>query len=161
MVAGTCVTLDPGLRACGVALWYDGVLVRAGAVRGPGTGRGPAVWAELADGVARWVEPAPPGVLVVETMKVYVAGKGDPADLIELSGVAGAVVGRLAAWRAEGVKAAEWNRQVPSHIQRQRSRAWVEQHGWIERVDLATTARFQEDVWSAVGIGRWRMSQSR
>lgn len=161
MVNGTCVTLDPGLRACGVALWYDGVLVRAGAVRGPATGRGPAVWSALADGVAAWVGPAPAGVLLVETMKVYLVGKGDPADLIELSGVAGAVVGRLAGWSAEGVKAAEWNRQVPSHIQRQRTRAWVEAQGWLDRVDLATTVRFQEDVWSAVGIGRWRMSQSR
>jgi hypothetical protein len=130
-------------------------------VRGPAIGRGPDVWAALAGGVAEWVGVAPCGVLVVETMKIYLVGKGDPADLIELSGVAGAVVGRLSGWRAEGVKAAEWNRQVPSHIQRQRTRAWVEAQGWIDRVDLRTTARFQEDVWSAVGIGRWRMSQSR
>lgn len=130
-------------------------------MRGPATGRGPAVWSALASGVAEWLGVAPPGILLVETMKVYVVGKGDPADLIELSGVAGAVVGRLGTWSAEGVRAADWNGQVPSHIRRQRTRAWVEQAGWLGRVDLATTQRFQEDVWSAVGIGRWRTTQSR
>lgn len=135
--------------------------MRAGAVRGPATGRGPVVWSALASGVAEWLGVAPAGILLVETMKVYLVGKGDPADLLELSGVAGAVVGRLSAWTAEGVRAADWNGQVPAHIRRQRTQSWVEQAGWLSRVDLATTQRFQEDVWSAVGIGRWRTTQSR
>ena len=161
MVQGTLVCVDPGLRACGLSLWYDGVLVRAGAVRGPTTGRGPAIWSALALDVEEWVGCAPPGVLVVEAMKVYLAGKGDPADLLELAGVSGAVVGRLPAWSAEGVKAADWNGQVPAHIRRERTRAWVETQGWLDRVDLDTTARYQQDVWSAVGIGRWRVSGRR
>lgn len=119
------------------------------------------MWAALAAGVEEWLGVAPHGIVLVETMKVYVVGKGDPADLIELSGVGGAVVGRLSGWTAEGVRASEWNGQVPAHIRRQRTRAWLEQAGWLDRVDLATTARFQEDVWSAVGIGRWRTTQSR
>ena len=161
MVSGTLLSVDPGLRASGVALWYDGVLVRAGAVCGPDAGRGPAVWSALARGVEEWLGVAPPGALVVETMKVYLAGKGDPADLLELAGVAGSVVGRLSAWSAEGVRAADWNGQVPAHIRRTRTREWVEAQGWLDRVDLATTARFQQDVWSAVGIGRWRVTGRR
>lgn len=131
-------------------------------MRGPTTGRGPAVWSALAAGVATWVGPLEPGVLLVEEMKVYVGnGKGDPADLIELSGVAGAVVGRLVGWTAEGVRASDWNGQVPAQIRRKRTAAWVEAQGWTSRVDLATTARFQQDVWSSVGIGRWRTTGRR
>lgn len=158
---GSLVCVDPGLRACGVSLFVDGQLVRAGAVRGHATLRGPAAWRILAQGVEAWVGDAVPGVLLVEEMKVYVASKGDPSDLIELSGVAGAVVGRLSAWQAEGVKARDWNGQVPSEIRRARTRKWVEEAGWLSCVDLDTTARFQQDIWSALGIARWKLSGVR
>lgn len=104
-----------------------------------------------------------PGVVVVETMRAYVQGRADPADLMELAGVAGAIVGRLGAsgWSSEGVRAAEWNGQVPAPIRRNRTREWVDAQGWEARVDLDTTARYQQDVWSAVGIGRWRVTGRR
>jgi hypothetical protein len=123
------------------------------------------VWQALARGVETWLEAnySLPGVVLVETMKAYVQGRADPADLMELAGVAGAIVGRLgtSGWSSEGVRAAEWNGQVPAPIRRNRSREWVEAQGWVERVDLDTTARFQQDVWSAVGIGRWRITGKR
>jgi hypothetical protein len=158
---GSLVCIDPGLRACGAALFVDGELVRAGAVRGPTVGRGPDVWAAYAGLVEGWVGDAAPGALLVEQMKVYVQGKGDPDDLLELAGIAGAIVGRLSGWTASGVRARDWNGQVPAPIRRARTQAWVQQCGWLDRVDLRTTARFQEDIWSAVGIGRWRTTQSR
>ena len=130
-------------------------------MRGHATLRGPGAWSILAHGVAEWVGDVAPGVLLVEEMKVYVAGKGDPSDLIELSGVAGAVVGRLVGWQAEGVKARDWNGQVPSEIRRARTRKWIEESGWLDRVDLDTTARFQQDIWSALGIARWKLSGVR
>lgn len=165
---GTLLAVDPGLRACGVALFKDGVLARAGAIRGPRAGRGPDVWSHYADLVAGWVAPhtyprTSDCLVLVETMKVYVKGRSDPADLIELGGVAGSVVGALAraGWRADGVKAAEWNGQVPSEVRRERTQAWVKLHGWGDRVDLDTTQRYQEDVWSALGIGRWHVGGRR
>lgn len=162
--AGLLLSVDPGLRACGVALWRDGELLRACAIRGGTEGRGPDVWRSLAASVVNWVEAGladgESGVVLVETMKVYAQGRADPADLVELAGVSGAIVGRLG-WRAEGVRAAEWNGQLPSPIRRNRTREWVEAQGWNARVNLDTTARFQQDVWSAVGIGRWRVTGHR
>lgn len=122
------------------------------------------MWRSLAASVVNWVEAGladgESGVVLVETMKVYAQGRADPADLVELAGVSGAIVGRLG-WRAEGVRAAEWNGQLPSPIRRNRTREWVEAQGWDARVNLDTTARFQQDVWSAVGIGRWRVTGHR
>lgn len=161
---GWLLTVDPGLRACGVALWRDGELQSACAVRGVVEGRGPEAWRTLASGIGVWVEArveeGEQGVVLVETMKVYAQGRADPADLVELAGVSGAVVGRLG-WRAEGVRAAEWNGQLPSPIRRNRTRDWVEAQGWNDRVNLDTTARFQQDIWSAIGIGRWRVTGHR
>lgn len=163
---GIVVAVDPGLRACGVAVFLDGVLVRALAVPGGLGVRGPAAWRDLAERVRvslhGVLHGAPPGLLVVETMKVYTQGPGDPSDLIELAGVAGAVVGALpAGWQVAGVSAATWNGQVPSKIRRARTRAWVEERGALGRVDLDTTARFQQDVWSAIGIGRYVVEGGR
>jgi hypothetical protein len=162
---GTLVTLDPGKNACGVALWSGGELLVAGAVRAPALAPkfGPQRWAALGVAVDLWLGAEPPGVCVIETMKVYVKGKADPDDLLELAGVAGAVAGLLGmrGWAIAGVKASEWNGQVPSDIRRARTQAWVEARGWTPRVDLATTARFQQDVWSAVGIGKWCVTGAR
>lgn len=155
------LTVDPGLHAIGLALWtapVDGELVRAWAVRGAKDGRGPAAWATFARDLDFDIELQ--GHVVVETMRVYPGAREDPDDMLELSGVAGVVVGVLASrgWTAEGVRAAEWNGQVPSTVRRSRTQTWVLERGWQSRVDLRTTARFQQDVWSAVGIGRWYTS---
>ena len=150
-------TLDPGQHACGVSLWRGPELVRAGAVRRPDAvdREGPGMWAAMAVLVELWLAGSGVERLVVETMKQYAGtGRARPEDLLELAGVAGAVVGRLAI-PAVGAKAAEWNGQVPSAIRRARTQAWVTERGWSDRVNLNTTARFQQDVWSAIGIGRW------
>lgn len=163
---GLLLTVDPGLRACGVSCWDGEELRWARAVRGPAKGRGPAVWGALAREVGLVVPAGSTGALLVETMKVYSGSRTDPDDLLELNGVAGAVVGVLVSrgWSVdsvEGVLARDWNGQVPSDIRRRRTQDWVESRGWSPRVDLNTTQRYQEDVWSAVGIGRWRTTGSR
>lgn len=158
------VAVDPGLRACGVAV-FDRELLWAGAVRGPKEGRGAPLWrayGELVWEALDAYDSVADGVLVVEAMKVYVYGKGDPEVLLELAAIGGAVVACAPrAWPVECVKARDWNGQVTSTIRRERTRAWVEQNGWLDRVDLNTTARFQQDVWSAIGIGRWKLTGSR
>lgn len=163
------ITIDPGLRACGVAVFRDGSLVWAAAVRGPREGRGPRLWRSLGTNVEAVLPgceegPGPSALwhVVIETMKVYVNGPGDPDDLLELAGIGGAISAAVPAWwTLEGVLARDWSGQVPSAIRRERTRAWVEQNGWLDRVDLNTTARFQQDVWSAIGIGRWKLTGSR
>ena len=96
-MTGLLLTVDPGLRACGVSCWDGEELQWARAVRGPTKGRGPAVWGALARD-AGLVAPPLTGTLLIETMKVYSGSRTDPDDLLELNGVAGAVVGMLT-WR--------------------------------------------------------------
>lgn len=164
LVTPSLVTVDPGLRACGVAVFQDGKLAWAKAIRGPETGRGPALWRALGavvlDELDRQYVTITFGHLVVETMQVHTTAtsKGDPDDLLELQGVASAVAcGVPGWWSVEGVLTRDWNGQVPSSVRRERTKKWVADNGWLDRVDLNTTARFQQDIWSAIGIGRWKI----
>jgi hypothetical protein len=155
------LAVDPGKRACGAALYYGGELLRAAAVRGYRTGGGPEVWKFLGVGVAAWVGEVVVGRLVVERMHHYTGSQVDADDLLELAGVSGAVVASLPRWRAEYVFASDWNGQVPGPVRRERTQTWVAAQGWSARVDLNTTQRHQEDVWSAIGIGRWAVTGKR
>lgn len=161
--AGWILSVDPGLRCVGVALFKDGVLVRAAALRGPTTGRGPAVWSALAQDVERWVgmqgNPTTPGTLVVELMKVQVKGRADPADLLELAGVTGAIVGRLSSWSAEGFEPAAWKGQVPRDIYGARVEGHLRAEGLWSRVEVPSRATELNDAMHAAGLGRWYLAR--
>lgn len=166
LVTPLLVTVDPGLRACGVAVFRDGRLTSAFAVRGPADVRGPRLWRSLGGDVCHRLSKTglfpQQGHLVVETMKVYTEGKADPDDLLELQGVASAIAcGVPGWWSVEGVLTRDWNGQVPSAVRRERTKKWVADNGWLDAVDLNTTARFQQDIWSAIGIGRWKIEGRR
>jgi hypothetical protein len=92
------VTIDPGLRHCGVAVFdISRQLACAGLARNPvGTIRGPMAWVSMARAVHEWlrthgIEQA--DELVLEVPQSYRAPhqKGDQNDLIEVAGVVGAL----------------------------------------------------------------------
>ena len=147
----------------GVALFKDGVLVRAAALRGPATGRGPAVWMALAKSVALWVlgliGNAPLRRIVVEMMVVRVKGKGDPADLIELSGVAGTICGWLHAQDSEGFTPEEYKGQVPRDIYGARVEGHLRAEGLWSRVEVPSRATELNDAMHAAGLGRWYLAR--
>ena len=120
------VSIDPGLRACGVAIFWDGVLVRAAYVKNPEKkARGPEAWKAMAQAVYEWMSDTNkpgwtkrPHVLVLEVPQVYRAGqqKGDPDDLIQLAGVDGCVVGLIGPDVVRAYLPREWKGQVPKEI---------------------------------------------
>lgn len=121
------VALDPGLRMCGVAVFKDKVLVSAQVVHNDPAHsalRGAKTWLAMAAEVKFVVQPHCPfgdsgdATLVHELMQVYGLGnrKGDPADLIELAGVAGAVVGVLDPFHAVSYLPREWKGSTPKKV---------------------------------------------
>lgn len=89
------LAVDPGVRGCGAAIFWDGVLERATYVANPFLkGNGAAQAALLAAGVLNWAGVV--NELVVEVPRIYPAArqKGDQNDLIAVAGVAFAVAGR-------------------------------------------------------------------
>jgi hypothetical protein len=173
---GFLLACDPGLRATGVALFKDVgsggyALVRATALRGPAKGNGPAVWNELAGLVYGWtarrlegIDPAlfidrVPGTLVIETMR-HAPGRSVPVeDLLELAGVAGAIVGRLSSWSSHAALAHRWKSQVPRDVMGARVEEHLRREGLWHLVDVPSRATELNDAMHAVGLGRWWLSR--
>lgn len=116
------VSVDPGLRYCGVAEWRDGALVAASGVKTTVSDavRGPVAWAAMAGEVRGVVEPHlfDVDVLVVEYPQIYPKRRGfrsfvNPNDLLEVAGVVGAIVGALNPVTVVGYLPREWKGSTP------------------------------------------------
>lgn len=122
-------SIDPGLAKVAVAIWNserDFALEWAGLVlcdHSPGTERAQK-WREMAEAVFPWLwmHGGEPLDMVVEVPQVYGGvHKEDPNDLLDLTGVLGAIVGGQAcnsvAWSP---LPREWKGQLPKEITQSR-----------------------------------------
>jgi hypothetical protein len=164
------IGLDPGLRVAGIAAVDDaGQLVAAGLLKTTGRGRGAEVWASAAAPLRSFLEMLPDAdalVFVHEHMQVYQGGqsRADPADLLELTGVAGVAVGVVAELcdgvlpvRFVSVTPRNWKGQVPKHIHHKRLERALDPRGHEVLMDsLRGHASNQwHNAWDAVGIALW------
>lgn len=97
------LSLDPGIRGCGLAIFFNGQLAEALYVPNPMRKGGDiaavaAMAAELVDHVAfKWGNAPGPIYMIVERPQIYrdAKQKGDPNDLPPLYAIAGALAGAL------------------------------------------------------------------
>ncbi len=113
----TLLAIDPGLRACGCALFVNGLLCRAALVKNPEKKlRGPQAHVPMAIAVREWVGYTPLD-LVLEYPRVYPNHSNkrseDPNDLLELAGVDGAIAALLGP--ARHYFPSDWKGQVPAN----------------------------------------------
>ena len=115
---GLLLSIDPGLRGCGVALFRDRLLEQAVYVDGQAISQRSETWLGMVDGVREFIGERVVQHLVVELPQVYthVKSKGDPNDLVQLA----AVVGGLCVAFKEATQTiylpAEWKGQAPKEI---------------------------------------------
>jgi hypothetical protein len=119
------LSLDPGLRGCGLALFHDDKLHTAWYSKNlEKKARGPTAWDAMASVVERDVFlRLPREVWVVDRLATEVpqvyrgrSSKGDPADLLELTGVVGAVARAIPSRERRHYLPREWKGQVPKEI---------------------------------------------
>lgn len=92
------ISIDCGVRGCGVALFWDGLLHAATYVKNPMRhGQGAVSAQAMAREVARYCKEFQPTELAIETMQWYDASAqlGDQNDLGGVQLVAGAIIGKL------------------------------------------------------------------
>lgn len=146
------ISIDPGLRGLGVAIWGSDLrLAKAFYVKGAPTTipAGPGAWRAVWEGLgvhdARYASID----LAIEMPRVYQIRKTPSEDLLQLC----AIVGGLAvnAARVKVYRPSEWKGQVPKKVMIQRI---------IGRLELDEVRRFESpgvtldhNVWDAVGIG--------
>lgn len=144
------LAIDPGLRVLGAALFIKGKLAQAHVIKNPcKTERGPKAWVAMANAVitevGRQVDDC-----VVELMQLYAKGKAKPDDLMQLYGVAGAIVHASNASYYEGYLPKEWKSNVPKNIHNKRV---LEKLEGRELHCLPPDSSFLHNAIDAVGIG--------
>jgi hypothetical protein len=145
---GTVLSIDPGLRKCGCALWFpNGTLKRAWTAQVKSEGRGPGAWIKMVDAI----KVAPDiSVLVCEQMQVYREQRTNADDLLELTGVLGALSWRFKGAEMYGFKPGKWKGQVPKHVMRKRLESRLTEE------ELSCVAKkCTHDAWDAIGIGAY------
>lgn len=161
------VAIDPSIRSAGVAVFSDGLLVAATAIKMPrdavGKGLGTRVDA-MARAIAEWLDLDAAGCTVVyEWPQVYRAAKspGDPNDLIALSAVGAAACAFLGAAEIRTPTPAEWAGQLPkvkataSALGSPRALRIRSRLSSAEAQHLTTS----HDLIDAVGIGLWALGR--
>lgn len=117
------LTLDPGIRRAGSALFFGSRLIAATVVDNPvKRGAGVAACVAMGQAIAEWASRAGLGLihdLIVEWPQVYASqirkgqSPGDPNDLLSLVGVGCALAAQLPDATLHERRPAEWKGQVP------------------------------------------------
>ncbi len=133
------ICIDPGVKACGVAIFYNGTLSRA--FYAPKEKCKLAIW-----------EP-----MIIEMPRIYPGSgqqKGDLNDLLNLAAVVGYFEGSTG--DVKRVFPSEWKGNVPKPIMTKRilSRLTVEESTRIENAGAKT-----HNIIDAVGIGLWKLGR--
>ncbi|MEO9195847.1 MAG: hypothetical protein ABI445_19510 [Polyangia bacterium] len=158
------ISVDPGIRGCGVAIFNDAKLVSAAYVKNPRlAGGGPDACVDMAREVyahfaATFGGPFWSVDLAVEWPRVYASriragsSKGDPNDLLALCGVDAAVALILEPDETTAYAPSDWKGQLEKDTchARIRSRLSPAELAVFESVRPKSLAH---NAWDAVGIG--------
>lgn len=163
---GWVVSLDPGLRGCGIAVFEHRILYRAWYVRSPNKrDRGAEAWYDMAERVqSEWLERIPSRLsavdtLVLEVPQVYWGAKrgGNPSDLIQLAGVVGAVSFGIPAFKKPCFLPREWKGQTPKDVHNKRVLAEL---GALEVESIEPCGKtLLHNVLDAVGLGLFHLKR--
>ena len=153
------VSIDPGLRVLGVAVFEDGSLTDVSLVRGLKSGRGPGAWRALAKAVEPILKTA--DLLVIERPQIYQGRrqKGDPDDLMELMGVLGAIVGLSSIIDVVTYLPRAWKGQVSKDVHQARLYAALSPED-KHLVDAVKPDSLKHNSIDAVGIGYYYLRGS-
>lgn len=119
------LTVDPGIRVAGVALFHGHDLIATNCVRGARSGSSAFECAVMAREIRAWFKtvlpPAPESdriELLTEWPQVYTRdkSKGDPNDLIALAGVCAAVAAVMPGAICTSYRPREWKHTIDGDV---------------------------------------------
>lgn len=158
------VSLDPGLECCGWALWCGNVLFHAGVSRRKKNTEVPAntwrkhawkIYADIMDRGPEWFGTT--DFLVSECPQVYKFSKANPAGLIQVAAVMGAVSGVLEVENTYTYLPREW--QGGKTKNKTETRPVIEGELSAQEKKIISKLKLKKGVahnlWDAVGIGLW------
>ena len=152
------LSVDPGLHGLGCGIFENGVLVAGWYSPTSGRGRGPGRWQEVVENAFGPLRGTHFDQVVVEVMQVYGGGSRghkypDPADILEVQGVSGAIAGYfLAPTQCVGYLPREWKGSVPQHVYAGRIDAYLRSRGWQDAC-LPVSQYRRHDMLHGIGLG--------
>lgn len=169
------LSIDPGLRGCGCAWWErrDGAWRLASASYVEAVAHepedrdddGPLAWTAMVGAVelahASLYPSHDPALLVVERMKVYRHGPGDPRDLLALAAIGGGLVRAFHGARSIGLLPATWKGQVPREVMGARVEKHLRERGEWDRVVPPRRKKNLNDVMHAAGLGLYCVERGK
>lgn len=141
------VGVDAGLRKLGLAVFHAGELMLCETLRVGGRARGVSAWLLAADAVSAALDGVVPDVLVIERMQLDKRTRGGVVgDVIELSGVVGAIVATVPSAELYSYTPSQWKGSRPKDVE----------HRYLRRLlrpaELAIVEGAGHDALDAVGI---------
>lgn len=164
----TLISLDPGLREAGLAVFTGGLLTSAFLVRNPNTkDRGGKAWVDMGREVDIILGEAASTetslfTFVSEIPQVYREGKSanvSPDDLTNLTGVVGCVIGFLDPSEVKTYVPAEWKGQVPKKIHNKRIIAALSSTEVAALDAVKCPASLKHNVVDAIGVGLFELGR--
>jgi hypothetical protein len=147
------LSVDPGIRGCGCAIFRDGLLFKAEYVKNlEKKGAGPFECAEMGMRVVEWSIRAHTVVLEWPTVYAGRASRGDARDLFPLAGIDTAIAVNYVGCEIVHYVPFEWksNMNPDVLIRRIQGRLSSEE---TKRVKLPSAKSLAHNVWDGIGIG--------
>lgn len=155
----TLLSIDLGIRGCGVALFNNDTLLNANYIKNPrGTGNDLFVCRAMAKAIID--EYGDNHDLAIEYPQIYKDkfSKGDNNDLLPLASIAGALVTLSNCVSVVQFKPKEWKGQLPKDASHERifQRLTL---GECERINGAVPKTLLHNVYDAIGIGLYALGR--
>lgn len=156
--------IDPGLRACGLAVFKDAVLIEAQLVPGSVDALDHHAWRAMGLSMARALtyHAATPGEerrLVIEFPQIYEArahSKGPAEDLLQVASVVAAITTNTT-WTCRLFRPAQWKGQKPKPPMEALTRTRITPFE-LSKIQLPAKS-LAHNVWDAVAMGLWYLDR--
>lgn len=145
------ISIDPGIRHCGIAVWQDYKLINAQLIKGS-KAKIPQCFQDMVKSLEPHLKKL--DLLIIEYPKIYSQRrlqKGDPKDLLNLAALCGAISSKFK--NVTYLEPKIWKGQTKKHVTEYR----VKKHLSKEELNnIKLPCKYlQHNVYDAVGIGLW------
>ena len=158
--------IDPGLRGCGVSVFFEGEVEKAAYVKNPvETGEGFTAYTVMATAVSDYLLGHSYDKLIIEHPRVYPGSaqqKGDLNDLLSVVAVGSAIAATLVSSAyyygdIETVYPSDWKGNTPKEVMTDRIRRALASEELSAMAPCA--ASLKHNVYDAIGIGLWKLKR--
>lgn len=164
------LSIDPGIRGVGAALWKDNKLSKAAYIRNPEKkGNGPKECAVVAQEVVKWISAVMAQMewrssyyldfLILEWPRTYAgrSAKGDTRDLFPLAGIDAALASLFIESNIIYYLPQQWKSNVNAEVMIERIKTRISEE---EKANIVLPCKsLEHNVWDSIGIGLYFLNR--